>query len=356
MTAPFSAPGKHPLSGRSPNAELYNRPTLIAAIAAVVGVIVGSLAPWAHAFVFSLSGLDAGHLGKATLTLGALSGVALLSELAWARAPFNPRWAVPVAWAVTVAGVACLTIALPVVIRLLTSPKESFFGLPLGPEVGWGLWLLTVSSAVPCVTAAMVATEIAKNIELLQPPGQSTTSWANGWRWVAIMTSAVIAIAGTAYFSYNWKDKSLGSGPSPSEYPSFPSFPAQPTGSATPQVPQSPTSTSTPPPAPSGDLNVGIPMSHPACDGTGIVVLGNAITPGRYQADVARLLAANPGASYLRTDKSCPSLRQATEEGNPIYAVYRVAEEVCNAVRAAGGGAYGKLLDNTTDPGYIIPC
>jgi hypothetical protein len=130
MTAPFSAPDKHPLSGRPPNAELYNRPTLIAVIAASVGVIVGSLAPWAHAFVFSLSGLDAGHLGKATLILGALSGVALLIELAWARAPFNPRWAVPVAWAVTVAGVACLTIALPVVIRLLTSPKESFSAYP----------------------------------------------------------------------------------------------------------------------------------------------------------------------------------------------------------------------------------
>jgi serine/threonine protein kinase, bacterial len=117
----------------------------------------------------------------------------------------------------------------------------------------------------------------------------------------------------------------------------------------------------TTPPAPPGpDLNVGIPMSHPACDGTGIVVLGNAVTPGRYQADVARLLAANPGASYLRTNKSCPSLRRATEEGNPIYAVYGVAGRtqrgMCSAVRAAGGGAYGKWLDNTIDPSYIIPC
>jgi hypothetical protein len=135
--------------------------------------------------------------------------------------------------------------------------------------------------------------------------------------------------------------------------------PGQLPGSANPQLPPSLTST-LPPAPPASDLNVGIPMSHPACDGTGIVVLGNAVTPGRYQADVARLLAANPGASYLRTDQSCPSLRPATEEGNPIYAVYRVAgrtqREVCSAVRAAGGGAYGKWLDNKTDPSFVIPC
>jgi serine/threonine-protein kinase len=101
-------------------------------------------------------------------------------------------------------------------------------------------------------------------------------------------------------------------------------------------------------------------MSHPACDGTGIVVLGSAVTPGRYDTDVRRMLAANPGASYLRTDQSCPSLRQATDTGDPIYAVYRVAgrtqQDVCSAVKAAGGDAYGKWLNYTTDPAYIIPC
>ncbi len=29
---------------------------------------------------------------------------------------------------------------------------------------------------------------------------------------------------------------------------------------------------------------------------------------------------------------------------------------VCTAVLAAGGGAYGKWLDTTTDPTFIIPC
>jgi hypothetical protein len=106
-------------------------------------------------------------------------------------------------------------------------------------------------------------------------------------------------------------------------------------------------------------LAVGIPMSYPECDGTGIVVLASATTPGSYTSEVSAALAANPGASYLRTDHACPSLRQSLD-GNPIYAVYRVAgttqPEVCAAVAAAGGEAYGKWLDVASDPTHIVSC
>ena len=108
------------------------------------------------------------------------------------------------------------------------------------------------------------------------------------------------------------------------------------------------------------DLGLGVPMSRPACDGTGIVILDSATTPGQYQQDIARALTNNPGASYLRTDLSCPSLRQQSEDGNPIYAVYRPAgstkEQVCAAVRAAGSGTYGRWLDATSDPDTQIEC
>lgn len=101
-------------------------------------------------------------------------------------------------------------------------------------------------------------------------------------------------------------------------------------------------------------------MSRPLCNGQGIVVLGNVTTPGQYAQGVRRLLEMYPGASYLRTDQACPSLRQADDEGDPIYAVYRPAgrslAEVCAAVRAAGGDAYGKWLDYTSDPQHQIKC
>ena len=106
------------------------------------------------------------------------------------------------------------------------------------------------------------------------------------------------------------------------------------------------------------DLNLSVPMSQPACDMTTIVVLGNAITPGRYAEDVQRLLDANPGSSYLRTEQSCPSLNQESEDGNPIYAVYRVSGgdyvKLCRDIEAAGSGAYGRML-TTTGP-LVFPC
>ncbi|MFV8170879.1 protein kinase domain-containing protein [Mycolicibacterium peregrinum] len=115
-----------------------------------------------------------------------------------------------------------------------------------------------------------------------------------------------------------------------------------------------------PAPAPSGDLGLRQPMSRPACNGQGIVILGSVTTPGLYEAGVQRLLDAHPGAFYLRTDQTCPSLRAATEGGDPIYAVFvpggTTLAQVCAGVRDAGGDAYGKILDYTTDPGYRIPC
>jgi len=114
------------------------------------------------------------------------------------------------------------------------------------------------------------------------------------------------------------------------------------------------------PPRSDPDLGLNVPISRPACDGTGIVILESATTPGRYRQDVARALANNPGASYLRTDLSCPSLRQQSPDGTPIYAVYRPAgttqDALCAAVTAAGPGTYGRWLDTTSDPDSPVTC
>ncbi len=108
------------------------------------------------------------------------------------------------------------------------------------------------------------------------------------------------------------------------------------------------------------DLGLDVPITVPACDGVGIVMLGAAVTPGEYAEDVARFLEKHPGASYLRTDTACPSLRQATDQGDPIYAVYREAghseADICAAVAAAGGDAYGTWLDRSPDPSQVVNC
>jgi hypothetical protein len=203
---------------------------LIAGIAASVGVMVGSVAPWVSVFLFCLNGLDAGNWGVTTLTLGALSGVVLVVELLWERTPFHPRWAVPLAWSVAVAGVACCTMGLAILIRLLAAPKADFFGVPIGPGIGWGLGLLVISAAVLCVTAAIVATHISRGVELLAPLGQSATSWTQGWRWTAIAVSVAIAITGSIYASINWSE-------GPDRSTSAHSFPSLPSLTGMPSLP-----------------------------------------------------------------------------------------------------------------------
>ncbi|MFC4753394.1 hypothetical protein [Dietzia aurantiaca] len=101
-------------------------------------------------------------------------------------------------------------------------------------------------------------------------------------------------------------------------------------------------------------------MTRPACDGREIVELYSAVTPGDYAQEIASALEQYPGASYLRTDMACPSLRQRDENGNVIYAVYRHSgyskQELCSDVRSAGSTAYGRWLDTTSDPSVLVTC
>ena len=108
-----------------------------------------------------------------------------------------------------------------------------------------------------------------------------------------------------------------------------------------------------------GDLGLTRPMTRPACDGTGIVLLLSATNPATYQQDVQQALNDYPDAQYLRTDQSCSSLVQSLN-GNPIYAVYRPigtdATAVCAAVTAVGGTANGRWLENSSPDEARINC
>jgi hypothetical protein len=215
------------------------------------------------------------------------------------------------------------------------------------------------------VTRKTQRTHTAQTILKAAPPTRSTTAATPGAAayspssrssrvapayWLVGIAVAVVVI-GLMVFSL---------GPSDTSSPSSASSP----GSESSPGSGGPSDGAGPKPNPPGvspnSLNVSVPMSHPPCDGSGIVLLANAVTPGQYDAAIQHYLDTFPGASYLRTDESCPSLRQRDDAGNPIYAVYRPAgrtqAEVCAAVRAAGGEAYGKWLDMTTNPRYMIPC
>jgi hypothetical protein len=188
---PEEYPSSPPPLGGAP----YYLPNLIAAIVASVGIIIGSIGTWLSILgLAALGGMDVpDSWGLVTLILGGVCGVALFTQLNWGRTSFSLRWAVPIAWAVLVAGVGCLAVAL-VHIATVNSFSEVVFGTTHVAQVGWGLWLVAVSSAILCVTVAVVAVQIGNASQDLTRPGPSQAAWSSAWRWAAIAGSAVVLL------------------------------------------------------------------------------------------------------------------------------------------------------------------
>lgn len=231
------------LSGKSspprwpPDAESYYRPALFAAMAAGAGVVAGSLGTWANVLWFTVGGLDFGNWGTATLVLSVFSVLASLTVAFWSRTPFDPRWAVPVAWGIAVVGVACLTDAVINIVRLMTVPKGNIFHVPIGVSAGWGLWLVAFLSAIMAVAGTIIATQVADSDDLHQQLAESAGSWNDRWRWAAVVASAIIVLAGIIYAVTNpWKGEADSSTSSRTEWQSFPSFPSFPVSATNPPV------------------------------------------------------------------------------------------------------------------------
>lgn len=124
-------------------------PNLIAALLASVGIVVGSIAPWATFMAFSKNGIEGD--GAFTLALGIVSTIALFSILSRGGVSrIGDRW-IGVG-----AGVICLVVCI-VDIMNITSATTEVFDRTIGAQVGWGLWLTALASAVLCLTGLTVA-------------------------------------------------------------------------------------------------------------------------------------------------------------------------------------------------------
>lgn len=144
------------------NASPLYLPNLIAGIAASVGVIVGSIGPWASVLAFTKSAIGAD--GTYTLVFGAVSGIALFTLLNLGRLNAGLRWLTRIAWSVSVVGLLCLLIAITDIADILSAPKTDIFGVTIGVQVEWGLWMVAISSAALFVTATVVAVQVGKAI------------------------------------------------------------------------------------------------------------------------------------------------------------------------------------------------
>ncbi|MFQ4148592.1 hypothetical protein AAGW05_07840, partial [Arthrobacter sp. LAPM80] len=111
-----------------------------------------------------------------------------------------------------------------------------------------------------------------------------------------------------------------------------------------------------------GDLGISQPISYPVCDGNGVVILGVSWDPSTDASSIQRLLIANPGSEYIRTDLACDNFRSPSTEnsdGNFIYAVIRLVQGDKAKVCAAMGqykASSGDWLENDVDPTARITC
>lgn len=169
-------------------------PNLVAAIVSGIGVVIGSIGTWVVANgTAGVGGMDVpDKWGVVTLILGAVSALSLFAQLNWGRTSYSLRWAVPLVWAVVVLSVGCLAVAL---VHIATvSSFDRLLRVLSGDtaQVGWGLWLVAICSALMAVTTVIVAVQVGIASQDHSRPSQS--GWSSAWRWAAIGGSALILV------------------------------------------------------------------------------------------------------------------------------------------------------------------
>jgi hypothetical protein len=153
---PKMPPGHHTDQHYGPPAgpsTLY-LPNLIVAMVASVGLVIGSLGPWLTFLVFDRTATDGD--GMITLALGVISAAALFVVWNLGRAGGQVGWMQGLASTAVVAAAIVLVIGVIDAFEVSSRTVE-FFGRTVGPQIGWGLWLVLITSVVLAVTAGIVA-------------------------------------------------------------------------------------------------------------------------------------------------------------------------------------------------------
>ena len=178
---PPAPPVDHPSAPVPLSDSPYYLPNLVAAMVASVGVVVGSVGPWAT--VAELLTKNGAWLhGTITLVLGAVAGIASFTLLNRARAGVSPRSLLVLAWVAPIAGLICLVIA-AIDIHYVATAGEMV-------QIGWGLWMVTICSAALGITAAVVAMQVGKRSE-----------GSEAWTRTVITIAALVVLGGVVYFT-----------------------------------------------------------------------------------------------------------------------------------------------------------
>ena len=136
-------------------------PNIVAAMLASIGVIIGGFGPWVTVLGFSRSAV--GGDGTAASVLGGIALIALFTVFNLARTEVMSGLLVFLALiAALLGGLACAVAVLDIN-TLVADGSVEIFQRTIGPEIGWGLWAVTISSVVLTVTSLAVVMVVRSN-------------------------------------------------------------------------------------------------------------------------------------------------------------------------------------------------
>ena len=134
-------------------------PNLIAALIGSICVAVGSVGPWISFMGMTRNAIGMGRDGTITLILGIIAALALFALLNFGRTEVRSRRMVSLGTVAGIAGAAAFVTALASSLEV-SSREVEFMGQTMGPEIGWGLWMILIGGPVLAATSAIVVWQV----------------------------------------------------------------------------------------------------------------------------------------------------------------------------------------------------
>ena len=134
-------------------------PNLVAALASAIAVAVGSIGPWIAFMGMSRNNIGDGADGTITLILGIVAALALFALLNFGRTQVRSKRMVALGTVAGIAGVLAFLIGF-IDAQEVSSRKTEILGKTIGPEIGWGLWMILIAGPALAITSAIVVKQV----------------------------------------------------------------------------------------------------------------------------------------------------------------------------------------------------